>query len=117
MVVGFNEFEPLLPGSCTCPAEARWILFLKSWNVTFQTSASSTHHRVAPRLLCAAAPQKNNGQSPEEDSGAPKVEVSTVEKALVEEKAHLEEQLKDITVRAPSVAVAPGVNPCVLTGD
>nr|XP_023681210.1 grpE protein homolog 1, mitochondrial [Paramormyrops kingsleyae] len=59
--------------------------------------ASPAFLRVAPRLLCAAAPQKNNGQSPEEDNGAPKVEVSAAEKTLVEEKAQLEEQLKDIT--------------------
>ncbi|XP_048827425.1 grpE protein homolog 1, mitochondrial [Brienomyrus brachyistius] len=75
---------------------------MASWCVravrqSYAIVASPALLRVAPRLLCAAAPQKNHGQSPEEDNGAPKVEVNAAEKALAEEKAQLEEQLKDIT--------------------
>lgn len=47
------------------------------------------------RLLCTAAQQKNT-QGSEED-GTQKPEQSTAEKAWVEEKNQLEEQLKDVT--------------------
>ncbi|XP_053528340.1 grpE protein homolog 1, mitochondrial isoform X1 [Artibeus jamaicensis] len=55
--------------------------------------------RPAPRLLCTAAKQKNNGQSLEEDAGhsEQKADPPSTEKTLLEEKAKLEEQLKEAT--------------------
>ncbi|XP_017328707.1 grpE protein homolog 1, mitochondrial [Ictalurus punctatus] len=52
--------------------------------------------RRTPRLLCTAAQQKSSG-GPEEESAAQKAEQNAAEKALVEEKVQLEEQLKDLT--------------------
>uniref|UniRef100_A0A803V0X5 GrpE protein homolog n=1 Tax=Ficedula albicollis TaxID=59894 RepID=A0A803V0X5_FICAL len=56
---------------------------------------------TSPRLLCAATQQKNTGQNLEEDQSQSqneqKVESSSAEKLLAEEKAKLEEQLKDVT--------------------
>lgn len=58
--------------------------------------------RTSPRLLCAATQQKNTGQNLEEDQSQSqnehKVEPSSAEKMLTEEKAKLEEQLKEVTV-------------------
>lgn len=58
--------------------------------------------RTSPRLLCVATQQKNSGQSFEEDQSQSqneqKVESSSAEKTLTEEKAKLEEQLKEVTV-------------------
>lgn len=51
--------------------------------------------RTSPRLLCTATQQKNGHGSEEE---AEKPEQSNAEKALVEEKSQLEEQLKEMTV-------------------
>lgn len=51
--------------------------------------------RTSPRLLCTATQQKN-GPGPEEE--AEKTEQGAVEKALMEEKSQLEEQLKEMTV-------------------
>ncbi|XP_036276950.1 grpE protein homolog 1, mitochondrial [Pipistrellus kuhlii] len=53
--------------------------------------------RPTPRLLCTAAKQKNNGQNLEEDVGQTdqKTDAPCAEKTLTEEKAKLEEQLKD----------------------
>lgn len=51
--------------------------------------------RASPRLLCMATQQKNGHGSEEE---AEKPEPSSSEKALMEEKSQLEEQLKDMTV-------------------
>uniref|UniRef100_A0A8C9SAU0 GrpE protein homolog n=1 Tax=Scleropages formosus TaxID=113540 RepID=A0A8C9SAU0_SCLFO len=53
--------------------------------------------RTAPRPLCTAAQQKSNGPSAEEDGGAPKAEPGVADRARAEEKAQLEEQLKDMT--------------------
>ncbi|XP_074397808.1 grpE protein homolog 1, mitochondrial [Zonotrichia albicollis] len=57
--------------------------------------------RTSPRLLCAATQQKNTGQNLEEDQSQSqseqKVEPSSVEKLLAEEKAKLEEQLREVT--------------------
>ncbi|KAL4660937.1 hypothetical protein GN956_G1591 [Arapaima gigas] len=53
--------------------------------------------RTTPQLLCTAAQQKSTGSSTEEDSGAPKAEAGTAEKVQAEEKAQLEEQLREIT--------------------
>ncbi|NXC39113.1 GRPE1 protein, partial [Penelope pileata] len=57
--------------------------------------------RSSPRLLCVATQQKNTGQSLEEDHGQSqteqKGEPSAAEKTFTEEKAKLEEQLKDVT--------------------
>ncbi|KAJ7427299.1 GrpE protein 1, mitochondrial [Willisornis vidua] len=52
--------------------------------------------RTSPRLLCAATQQKNTGQNLEEDQSQ-KAESSSAEKVLAEEKAKLEEQLKEVT--------------------
>ncbi|KAM6220814.1 grpE protein homolog 1, mitochondrial [Rhynchocyon petersi] len=54
--------------------------------------------RAAPRLLCTATKQKN-GQSLEEDvaPGEQKAEPPSSEKAFLEEKVKLEEQLKETT--------------------
>ncbi|XP_016386265.1 grpE protein homolog 1, mitochondrial-like [Sinocyclocheilus rhinocerous] len=49
--------------------------------------------RATPRLLCTAAQQKSSGTGTEEE----KPEPSAAEKAFIEEKTQLEEQLKDIT--------------------
>lgn len=54
--------------------------------------------RATPRLLCTAAQQKSSGTGTEEDNGAHKPDLNATEKALTEEKAQLEEQLKDVTV-------------------
>lgn len=53
--------------------------------------------RPTPRLLCTAAKQKNSGQNLEEDVGQTdqKTDAPCAEKTLTEEKAKLEEQLKD----------------------
>ncbi|XP_006760175.1 PREDICTED: grpE protein homolog 1, mitochondrial isoform X1 [Myotis davidii] len=53
--------------------------------------------RPTPRLLCTAAKQKNSGQNLEEDAGQTdqKTDTPCAEKTLMEEKAKLEEQLKD----------------------
>ncbi|KAM6360967.1 grpE protein homolog 1, mitochondrial [Alca torda] len=57
--------------------------------------------RTSPRLLCVATQQKNTGQNLEEDQSQSqneqKVEPSSAEKMLTEEKAKLEEQLKEVT--------------------
>ncbi|XP_036184158.1 grpE protein homolog 1, mitochondrial isoform X3 [Myotis myotis] len=55
--------------------------------------------RPTPRLLCTAAKQKNSGQNLEEDAGQTdqKTDTPCAEKTLMEEKAKLEEQLKDTT--------------------
>ncbi|KAM9192918.1 grpE protein homolog 1, mitochondrial [Mergus octosetaceus] len=57
--------------------------------------------RTSPRLLCVATQQKNPGQNVEEEqSQSPseqKAEASPAEKMLGEEKARLEEQLKEVT--------------------
>lgn len=57
--------------------------------------------RPAPRLLCTATKQKNNGQNLEEDVGhsEQKTDPPSPEKTLLEEKVKLEEQLKEATVR------------------
>lgn len=57
--------------------------------------------RPTPRLLCTAAKQKNSGQNLEEDVGQTdqKTDAPCAEKMLTEEKAKLEEQLKDTMVR------------------
>ncbi|KAM9087637.1 grpE protein homolog 1, mitochondrial [Megaptera novaeangliae] len=53
--------------------------------------------RSSPRLLCTATKQKNNGQNLEEDVGQneQKTDLPSAEKTLMEEKAKLEEQLKE----------------------
>ncbi|XP_058639144.1 grpE protein homolog 1, mitochondrial isoform X2 [Onychostoma macrolepis] len=48
---------------------------------------------ATPRLLCTAAQQKSSGTGTEEE----KPEPSAAEKAFIEEKTQLEDQLKDIT--------------------
>uniref|UniRef100_A0A8C6EAU7 GrpE protein homolog n=1 Tax=Moschus moschiferus TaxID=68415 RepID=A0A8C6EAU7_MOSMO len=55
--------------------------------------------RSSPRLLCTAAKQKNSGQNLEEDAGQSEREMGlpAPEKTLTEEKAKLEEQLKETT--------------------
>ncbi|PKK30786.1 hypothetical protein A306_00003385 [Columba livia] len=57
--------------------------------------------RTSPRLLCVATQQKNTGQNLEEDQSQSqneqKVEPSSAEKMLHEEKTKLEEQLKEVT--------------------
>ncbi|MBW02132.1 GrpE protein 1, mitochondrial, partial [Eschrichtius robustus] len=55
----------------------------------------------SPRLLCTATKQKNNGQNLEEDVGQneQKTDLPSAEKTLMEEKAKLEEQLKETMVR------------------
>ncbi|KAI4874072.1 hypothetical protein NFI96_024745, partial [Prochilodus magdalenae] len=53
--------------------------------------------RATPRLLCTATQQKSSGAGSEEENGAQKPEPSAAEKALTEEKAQLEEQVKDLT--------------------
>ncbi|XP_043100579.1 grpE protein homolog 1, mitochondrial [Puntigrus tetrazona] len=55
--------------------------------------ASPSLIRATPRLLCTAAQQKSPGNGTEEE----KPEPSAAEKAFVEEKTQLEEQLKDVT--------------------
>lgn len=59
-------------------------------------------HRTSPRLLCVATQQKSTGQNLEEDQGQShneqKTEPSAAERMLTEEKAKLEEQLKEVTV-------------------
>ncbi|XP_038601292.1 grpE protein homolog 1, mitochondrial isoform X2 [Tachyglossus aculeatus] len=53
--------------------------------------------RASPRLLCTATKQKNSGQHLEEDSNPSeqKPEPGSAEKALIEEKVKLEEQLRE----------------------
>uniref|UniRef100_A0A8B9I1B4 GrpE protein homolog n=1 Tax=Anser brachyrhynchus TaxID=132585 RepID=A0A8B9I1B4_9AVES len=57
--------------------------------------------RTSPRLLCVATQQKNPGQNVDEDQSQShneqKAEASPAEKMLTEEKAKLEEQLKEVT--------------------
>ncbi|XP_059820831.1 grpE protein homolog 1, mitochondrial [Hypanus sabinus] len=57
--------------------------------------------RPGGRLFCTATQQKNTKQSYEDDQSNPqnedKGELSSTEKTLIEEKAKLEEQLKDLT--------------------
>ncbi|KTF80766.1 hypothetical protein cypCar_00004610 [Cyprinus carpio] len=55
--------------------------------------ASPSLVRATPRLFCTAAQQKSSGTGTEEE----KPEPSAAEKAFIEEKTQLEEQLKDIT--------------------
>ncbi|KAM9237363.1 grpE protein homolog 1, mitochondrial [Dugong dugon] len=54
--------------------------------------------RPAPRLLCTATKQKNSGQNLEEDLGLneQKADPPSAEKVLLEEKAKLEGQLKEM---------------------
>nr|XP_006128290.1 grpE protein homolog 1, mitochondrial [Pelodiscus sinensis] len=56
---------------------------------------------TSPRLLCIATQQKSTGQNLEDDQSQsqnePKAELNSPEKILIEEKAKLEEQLKEIT--------------------
>uniref|UniRef100_A0A8C2QAQ9 GrpE protein homolog n=1 Tax=Cyprinus carpio TaxID=7962 RepID=A0A8C2QAQ9_CYPCA len=52
---------------------------------------------AAPRLLCTAAHQKSSVPGTEEENGTQKPEPSAAEKAFIEEKTQLEEQLKDVT--------------------
>uniref|UniRef100_A0A8C0YRW8 GrpE protein homolog n=1 Tax=Cyprinus carpio carpio TaxID=630221 RepID=A0A8C0YRW8_CYPCA len=52
---------------------------------------------ATPRLLCTAAHQKSSVPGTEEENGTPKPEPSAAEKAFIEEKTQLEEQLKDVT--------------------
>ncbi|XP_040344523.1 grpE protein homolog 1, mitochondrial [Herpailurus yagouaroundi] len=53
--------------------------------------------RSSPRLLCTAMKQKNSGQNLEEDVGQneQKTDTPSAEKILLDEKAKLEEQLKE----------------------
>ncbi|XP_048220414.1 grpE protein homolog 1, mitochondrial [Perognathus longimembris pacificus] len=55
--------------------------------------------RPSPRLLCTATKQKNNGQNLEDDSGhsEQKTEPPSTDRVLLEEKAKLEEQLRETT--------------------
>ncbi|XP_074848549.1 grpE protein homolog 1, mitochondrial [Carettochelys insculpta] len=57
--------------------------------------------RTSPRLLCIATQQKSTGQNLDDDQNQSqneaKAEPSSTEKTLIEEKARLEEQLKEIT--------------------
>lgn len=55
--------------------------------------ASPSLVRATPRLLCTAAQQKSSGTGTEEE----KPEPTAAEKAFIEEKTQLEDQLKDIT--------------------
>jgi molecular chaperone GrpE len=57
--------------------------------------------RPSPRLLCTATKQKNNGQNLDEDLGhcEPKTDPPSADKTLLEEKAKLEEQLRETMVR------------------
>ncbi|KAJ8008062.1 hypothetical protein DPEC_G00100870 [Dallia pectoralis] len=71
---------------------------MASWCVravrqSYSVVASTPLIRPSSRFLCTAAQQKN-GPGSEEDQ---KAEQCTAEKALVEEKCQLEEQLKEIT--------------------
>ncbi|XP_029942645.1 grpE protein homolog 1, mitochondrial [Salarias fasciatus] len=59
--------------------------------------ASPAVIRASPRLLCTATQQKSGPGSSEEATAAAEAEKSAAEKALSEEKAQLEEQLKDMT--------------------
>lgn len=58
--------------------------------------------RTSPRLLCVATQQQNTGQNLEEEQSQSqneqKVEPASAGKMLTEEKAKLEEQLKEVTV-------------------
>uniref|UniRef100_A0A672PNH8 GrpE protein homolog n=1 Tax=Sinocyclocheilus grahami TaxID=75366 RepID=A0A672PNH8_SINGR len=56
-----------------------------------------TSLRATPRLLCTAAQQKSSGPRTEEENGTQNPEPSAAEKAFIEEKTQLEEQLKDVT--------------------
>ncbi|XP_036452264.1 grpE protein homolog 1, mitochondrial [Colossoma macropomum] len=58
---------------------------------------SPSAFRVTPRLLCTAAQQKSSGAGSEEENGAQKPEPPAAEKVLTEEKAQLEEQVKELT--------------------
>ncbi|XP_056664269.1 grpE protein homolog 1, mitochondrial-like [Monodelphis domestica] len=53
--------------------------------------------RTSSRRLCTATKQKNNGQNLEEDSSQneQKIDSTSTEKTLIEEKVKLEEQLKE----------------------
>ncbi|EMP38887.1 GrpE protein like protein 1, partial [Chelonia mydas] len=55
--------------------------------------------RTSPRLLCIATQQKSTGQNLEDyqSQNEPKAEPSSAEKIFIEEKAKLEEQLKEMT--------------------
>ncbi|XP_013872695.1 grpE protein homolog 1, mitochondrial [Austrofundulus limnaeus] len=61
---------------------------------SYSLVASPALMRTSPRLLCTATQQKN-GPGPEEE--AEKTEQGAAEKALLEEKSQLEEQLKEMT--------------------
>ncbi|KAM8808113.1 grpE protein homolog 1, mitochondrial [Eudromia elegans] len=56
--------------------------------------------RTSPRLLCVATPQKSTGQNVEEEqspsASEQKAEPSAAEKLLAEEKAKLEEKLREV---------------------
>ncbi|XP_054564280.1 grpE protein homolog 1, mitochondrial isoform X1 [Eptesicus fuscus] len=88
------------------PAHAAPTAFLSSvlgrkWNVAPPQMGPSGpgEEMPTPRLLCTAAKQKNSGQNLEEDVGQTdqKTDTPCAEKTLMEEKAKLEEQLKDTT--------------------
>ncbi|XP_063042614.1 grpE protein homolog 1, mitochondrial [Engraulis encrasicolus] len=72
---------------------------MASWCVravrqSYNIVASPAFVRATPRLLCTAAQQKTPGSASEEEKAA---EPSAAEKALTEEKAQLETQVKDLT--------------------
>ncbi|XP_035531070.1 grpE protein homolog 1, mitochondrial [Morone saxatilis] len=68
-------------------------LCVRAVRQSYSLVASPALIRASPRLLCTATQQKN-GSSEEE---AEKPEQNAAEKALLEEKTQLEEQLKDMT--------------------
>ncbi|XP_012675872.1 grpE protein homolog 1, mitochondrial [Clupea harengus] len=75
---------------------------MASWCVravrqSYTIVASPSLVRATPRLLCTATQQKSPGSGSEEENGPQKPEQSSAEKALTEEKAQLEEQVKELT--------------------
>lgn len=81
-----------------CPESANLLQSRHPFNVIFIFLCL----RTSPRLLCVATQQKNPGQNVDEDQSQShneqKAEASPAEKMLTEEKAKLEEQLKEVTV-------------------
>ncbi|XP_051866549.1 grpE protein homolog 1, mitochondrial [Pristis pectinata] len=79
---------------------ASWCLGTRAlWAGGFLSAARARGPSV--RLFCTATQQKNTGQSYDDDQSHPqnenKGEPNPTERTLIEEKAKLEEQLKDLT--------------------